>query len=124
MGVEDHDAADAGGKRTDYSFRYSQRFFNDRFQIVLGGKVSTGAQATNDVESFIDNISLEYRLDTSGTRYIRLFHNKNYESVLEGEITETGIGLVLRKRIDRLGEFIYFPVKRRRHFLETAKSSV
>ena len=57
-----------------------QRFFNDRFQIVLGGKVSTGAQATNDVESFIDNISLEYRLDTSGTRYIRLFHNKNYES--------------------------------------------
>ena len=49
-------------KRTDYSFRYSQRFFNDRFQIVLGGKVSTGAQATNDVESFIDNISLEYRL--------------------------------------------------------------
>ena len=33
MGVEDHDAADAGGKRTDYSFRYSQRFFNDRFQM-------------------------------------------------------------------------------------------
>lgn len=82
FGVEDHDDSDAGGKRTDYSFRYSQRFFNDRFQIVLGGKVSTGANATNDVESFIDNISLEYRLDQSGTRYIRLFHNKNYESVL------------------------------------------
>ena len=113
MGVEDHDAADAGGKRTDYSFRYSQRFFNDRFQIVLGGKVSTGAQATNDVESFIDNISLEYRLDTSGTRYIRLFHNKNYESVLEGEITETGIGLVLRKRIDRLSELFIFRKKKK-----------
>ena len=79
FGVEDD--SDAGGKRTDYSFRYSQRLFNDRFQIVLGGKVSTGANATNDVESFIDNISLEYRLDQSGTRYIRLFHNKNYESV-------------------------------------------
>ena len=70
FGVEDHDDSDAGGKRTDYSFRYSQRLFNDRFQIVLGGKVSTGANATNDVESFIDNISLEYRLDQSGTRYI------------------------------------------------------
>jgi len=74
--------------------------------------LSTGAQATNDVESFIDNISLEYRLDTSGTRYIRLFHNKNYESVLEGEITETGIGLVLRKRIDRLGELFIFRKKK------------
>lgn len=113
LGVEDHDDSDAGGKRTDYSFRYSQRFFNDRFQIVLGGKVSTGANATNDVESFIDNISLEYRLDRSGTRYIRLFHNKNYESVFEGEITETGIGLVLRKKMDRLSELFIFKKKKK-----------
>lgn len=113
FGVEDHDDSDAGGKRTDYSFRYSQRLFNDRFQIVLGGKVSTGANATNDVESFIDNISLEYRLDQSGTRYIRLFHNKNYESVFEGEITETGIGLVLRKKMDRLSELFIFKKKKK-----------
>lgn len=113
FGVEDHDDSDAGGKRTDYSFRYSQRFFNDRFQIVLGGKVSTGANATNDVESFIDNISLEYRLDQSGTRYIRLFHNKNYESVFEGEITETGVGLVLRKKMDRLSELFIFKKKKK-----------
>ena len=113
FGVEDHDDSDAGGKRTDYSFRYSQRFFNDRFQIVLGGKVSTGANATNDVESCIDNISLEYRLDQSGTRYIRLFHNKNYESVFEGEITETGVGLVLRKKMDRLSELFIFKKKKK-----------
>mgnify|MGYP000783659886 FL=1 len=113
FGVEGHDDSDAGGKRTDYSFRYSQRFFNDRFQIVLGGKVSTGANATNDVESFIDNISLEYRLDQSGTRYIRLFHNKNYESVFEGEITETGVGLVLRKKMDRLSELFIFKKKKK-----------
>ena len=113
FGVEDHDDSYAGGKRTDYSFRYSQRLFNDRFQIVLGGKVSTGANATNDVESFIDNISLEYRLDQSGTRYIRLFHNKNYESVFEGEITETGVGLVLRKKMDRLSELFIFKKKKK-----------
>ena len=113
FGVEDHDDSDAGGKRTDYSFRYSQRLFNDRFQIVLGGKVSTGANATNDVESFIDNISLEYRLDQSGTRYIRLFHNKNYESVFECEITETCVGLVLRKKMDRLSELFIFKKKKK-----------
>lgn len=113
FGVEDHDDSDAGGKRTDYSFRYSQRLFNDRFQIVLGGKVSTGANASNNAESFIDNISLEYRLDQSGTRYIRLFHDKNYESVFEGEITETGIGLVLRKKMDRLSELFIFKKKKK-----------
>lgn len=113
VGVEDHNNSEDGSTRTDYSFRYSQQLFNDRFQIILGGKVSTGANATNDAESFIDNVSLEYRLDASGTRYVRLFHNKNYESVLEGEITETGLGLVLRKKMDRLSELFIFKRKKK-----------
>ena len=112
MGIEDRTSSETGDKQTDYSFRYSQRFFNDRIQIVIGGKVSTGANATNDVESFIDNISLEYRLDVSGTRYIRVFYDKNYESILDGEITETGVGLVLRKKMDRLGELFIFRKKK------------
>lgn len=112
VGIEDRTAAETGDKQTDYSFRYSQRFFNDRVQIIIGGKVSSGANATNDVESFIDNISLEYRLDNSGTRYVRVFHNKNYESVLDGEITETGVGLVLRRKMDKLSELFIFRKKK------------
>ena len=112
VGIEDHDLSDTGGKRTDYSFRYSQRLFNNRFQIVIGGKVPTGENATNNAESFIDNISLEYRLDRTGTRYVRLFYDKNYESVLEGEITETGVGLVLRKKLDKLSELFIFKKKK------------
>jgi len=113
VGVEDYSTSETGSKRTDYSFRYSQRFFNDRVQIIIGGKVSTGTNTTNNVESFIDNISLEYRLDNSGTRYIRVFHNKNNESVLDGEITETGVGLVLRRKMDHLGELFIFRKKNR-----------
>ena len=112
VGIEDRTSAETGDKQTDYSFRYAQRLFNDRVQIVIGGKVSTGANATNDVESFIDNVSVEYRLDASGTRYIRAFHNKNYESVLDGEITETGVGLVLRRKMDKLGELFIFRKRR------------
>lgn len=112
VGIEDRTSAETGDTQKDFSFRYSQRFFNDRVQIVIGGKVSTGSNATNDAESFIDNISLEYRLDTSGTRYIRVFHNKNYESVLDGEITETGVGLVLRRKMDRLSELFIFKKKK------------
>lgn len=112
VGVEDRTSAETGTTQADYSFRYAQRFFNDRIQVVIGGKVSTGANATNTAESFIDNLSLEYRLDNSGTRYIRVFHNKNYESVLDGEITETGVGLVLRRKMDRLGELFIFRRKK------------
>ena len=98
------------GKRTDYSYRFARRFYNDRIRIVVGGKISTG-QTVDEKQSFIDNISLEYRLDTSGTRYVKLFHNKNYQSLLEGEIIETGAGVVLRKKMRRLGELFIFKNK-------------
>ncbi|MBO7417938.1 MAG: translocation/assembly module TamB domain-containing protein [Bacteroidaceae bacterium] len=102
VGIEDREMST--GTQTDYTFRYSQRFFNDRVQINIGGKISTGNNATNDMDSFIDNVSLEYRLDSGGTRYIRAFHNKNYENLIEGEITETGVGFLFRKKLDSLSD--------------------
>ena len=62
-------------------------------------------------ETFIDNVSIEYRLDNSGTRYVKLFHDKNYESILEGEVIETGVGIVLRKKVSKLGELFIFKRK-------------
>lgn len=111
LGMETVDNAEDGGKRTDYNFQFAKRFWNNRFRIVIGGKVSTGNTAQQD-ETFIDNVSIEYRLDNSGTRYIKLFHDKNYESVLEGEIIETGVGIVLRKKMSHLGELFIFRKKK------------
>lgn len=112
VGVEEYDETSGRGKHTDYSFSYSQRFFNNRVQVVIGGKVSTGENVENDVESFIDNISIEYRLDNTATRYVRVFHKKNYDNILEGEIIETGVGLILRRKVDRLGELFIFKKKK------------
>lgn len=110
LGMENYDDP-SGNQRTDYNFRYSQRFFNDRVQVVIGGRVSTGSD-TEQTQSFIDNVSLEYRLDDSGSRYVRLYHDRNYESLFEGEVIETGAGLVLRKRVNRLGELFIFRRKK------------
>ena len=48
------------------------------------------------------------------TRYVKLFHDKNYESVLEGEIIETGVGIVLRKKMSHLGELFIFKSKKKK----------
>ena len=110
LGMESVDDAE-GSKRTDYNFQFAKRFWNNRFRIVIGGTVSTGNTAKKD-ETFIDNVAVEYRLDDSGTRYVKVFHDKNYESVLEGEVIETGIGVVLRKKVSRLGELFIFKKKK------------
>lgn len=108
FGVETLD--DDRGRHTDYNFQFARRFWNNRVRIVVGGTVSTGRSAAQ-TESFIDKVSIEYRLDNSGTRYIRLFHDRNYESVLEGEVVETGVGLVLHRKLDKLSDLFLFKKK-------------
>ena len=110
LGMESTNDAE-GGRGTDYNFQFAKRFWNNRFRIVIGGTVSTGNAAQKN-ETFIDNVAIEYRLDNSGTRYVKLFHEKNYESVLEGEVIETGVGVVLRKKVSKLGELFIFKKKK------------
>lgn len=109
FGMESYDEDGDGSKRTDYSFRFAKRFYNDRIRIVLGGRISTGADINQgQAQPFIDNVSIEYRLDPSGTRYVKIFHNKDYESLLEGELTETGAGIVLHKKMQHMRELFIF----------------
>ena len=110
MDSYDENGDGTGGQRTDYNFSFAKRFWNDRIRIVLGGRISTGENASNSnqTQAFIDNVSIEYRLDASGTRYVKLFHDKNYESLLEGEITETGVGIVLRRKMLHMRELFNF----------------
>ncbi len=100
---DDYGSSGSGSKRTDYSFRFSKSLFNDRFRIVIGASVSSGEDVSKeDQQNFIDDISLEYMLDRGGNRYIKLFHQTGFESVLEGDVVETGIGIVLKRKVDRL----------------------
>ena len=107
MGVEQGTSA-TGGATTDYTFRFAKRFWGNRISVIVGGKVSTGENAVNTGESIIDNVSIEYRLDEGATRYVNVFYDKNYESLLDGEVTEMGVGLVLRRKTMRLGELFLF----------------
>ena len=114
FGMETTDEGGTGNTRTDYNFQFAKRFWNNRFQVIIGGKISTGNDVQQQDESFIDNISLEYRLDNSGTRYIKIFHDKNYESILDGEVIETGAGIVLRKKVSKLGELFIFRSRKKK----------
>ena len=102
----------AGTTTTDYSFKFSKRFLDDRISINIGGSVSTGHDAQNSAASFIDNISIEYRLDNSSTRYVRVFYDRDSHDPLEGSMMKTGAGLVLRRKTDRLSELFIFKKKK------------
>lgn len=43
-------------------------------------------------------------LNQSGSMYIKIFRHTGYESILEGEITQTGVGFVLKNKLNTLWE--------------------
>lgn len=92
-----------------YSYQVSKSLFDDRFKIVVGGNYTTDAQADeNFAENLIADISFEYMLNKQGTMYVKLFRHTGYESILEGEITQTGVGFVYKRKLHRLSDMFRF----------------
>lgn len=112
FGIDNTNTA-SGGTQTDYSFSFAKRFWGNRISLIVGGKVSSGSEAENTAQSIINNISVEYRLDKGGTRFVRLYYDHETESLLEGDITEMGAGIVFRKKSTRLGDLFLFRKERK-----------
>ncbi|MBQ5663283.1 MAG: translocation/assembly module TamB domain-containing protein, partial [Bacteroidaceae bacterium] len=110
VGITDLEDATTGDTYKNYSFSFTKRFWNDRLKVIIGGEVNNNANATAN-ESFINNVSLEWKISNSGNRYLRLFYDKNYESILEGEIIETGVGYVYKRKLNNLNELLIFNKK-------------
>ena len=111
VGMEQKTRED-GSTRTDYSFKFSKRFFSNRLNVVIGGKVNAdGNRYENESGAYIDNVSLEWRLNQGGTRYVRLYHERNYDNLIEGELVENGASIVLKKKFDKLSDLIIWKKK-------------
>ena len=87
-------------QRTDYSYQLSKRMFNNRVNARIGGRISTDDDPTTRgmEENLVDDISIEYMFTKNPNYFLKVFRHTGYESILEGEITRTGLGIVIRKR--------------------------
>lgn len=99
-----------GNTHTDYSFKFAKRLWNNRVNFVIGGKISGSDSSTDDSsdDAFIDNVSLEYRLDASSMRYIKVFYDRGAYDLLEGRVTEYGAGFIWRKKADKFWQLFNF----------------
>lgn len=109
LGIDQSSDA-AGNTTTDYSFKFAKRFWNNRFNFVIGGKLSNtnGSTTSNSDEFYIDNISLEYRLDNTASRYVKMFYQKDIGDILEEDLSKYGAGLILKKKMSSLFEIFDF----------------
>lgn len=107
----DNTTLSSGQVQTDYSFKFSKRFWNNRLNIVIGGKVSTGAEVENQNNTFFDNVTFEYRLSQNSNKYLKLFYERDSYDWLEGYVGKYGGGFMWRRKLQRLTDIFRFKSK-------------
>lgn len=120
FGIDQYDKTVDGknSTTTSYSYQLSKSLFSNRFKISVGGNYSTDANADeNFAENLVNDISFEYMIKqtASMSMYARLFRHVGYESILEGEVTETGVGLVMKRKLGDLRRFFRFRRRKKRN---------
>ena len=106
FGIDNYGIDGTGTLRTDYSYQFSKSLFDNRLKVVVGGSYASNQDVTQNLsENLIDDISLEYRLDKRENMYLKVFRQTGYESIVEGEITQTGVGFMYRKQVQSLLDF-------------------
>ncbi len=102
-------AADVNGNlHTDYTFKFSKRLWNNRLRIIMGGRVSTGSQFSEENGAYFDNFSLEYRLNQKETKYLKLYYEREAYDWLEGNLSEFGAGFMWRRKLRHFKDIFRF----------------
>ena len=99
--VNYYDGTQGMGRRVDYIGRFYKDFFQERLNTTVGVRYSTNDPLYGN-NFFPDDISLEYRLDTDGSRAVKAFMSREYENIFENEIAKFGASFTIRKKIKRL----------------------
>lgn len=105
LGVDQYNQTNNGVTQStmSYSYKVSKSLMNDRIKIIVGGNYNTDADDNENLQqNLINDISFEYLLNESGTMVIRVFRHTGFESILEGEVTQTGVGFVYKRKLGSL----------------------
>jgi hypothetical protein len=85
--------------RTQVEIGMKKQLFDERLSVEVGGKVDVeGAAAKqNSVSDIAGDVTVEYKLAKDGSFRIKAFRHNQYEGAIEGQLVETGVGLVYVK---------------------------
>jgi hypothetical protein len=91
---------------TNLELGLSQSLFSDRLTIRVSGDVylENPGEDPDEVMDYLDDVSIEYELTEDGNFQLVGFTQNEYDGLSQGEITETGVGIIYTKDYDKLRE--------------------
>jgi TamB, inner membrane protein subunit of TAM complex len=82
--------------QTDLNVKVSKSLFDDRIRVSVGSdfqleQTNPGQNATN----IAGDVSVDYKLSKDGRYMIRVYRNDQYQTVVQGQVVETGVSFIL-----------------------------
>ncbi|MDD2798797.1 MAG: translocation/assembly module TamB domain-containing protein [Bacteroidales bacterium] len=103
---DDYQSGQARG-RTQVEIGLKKQLFSDRLTVQLGGSVDVeGTKAKqNSASEITGDVTVEYKLTKDGRYRLKGFRHNQYEGVIEGQLVETGVGVVYVKDFNKWKKF-------------------
>ena len=93
-------------QKTDLEVGLSKKLLNDRLTVTVGSSFALEGpqQANQSASNIAGNVNVEYALSRDGRYRLRAYRRNQTESVIEGQIIETGLGFTLVVDYNRFRE--------------------
>lgn len=85
-------------ERTDLTVGVSKKLLNDRLRVNVGSNFQLdgpSASETNKTTNIAGDVQIDYQLSKDGRYMVRAYRKDQYESVIEGQVVETGLSFIL-----------------------------
>ncbi|HEX4850914.1 MAG TPA: translocation/assembly module TamB domain-containing protein, partial [Puia sp.] len=86
----------SGMTQTQLDVNVSKQLFNDRIRVTVGSNFQLDNTYQNQNSNTIaGNVSVDYRLSKDGRYMLRAYRKDQYETIVEGQVVETGLTFIL-----------------------------
>ena len=103
----DYQTGEAQG-RTQVDIGLKKQLFNERLSIQLGGTVDVEGEKArqNSASNITSDVDVEYKITKDGRYRLKGFRHNQYEGVIEGQLVETGAGIIYVRDFNKWKEFL------------------
>jgi hypothetical protein len=92
--------------RTQVEIGLKKQLFNERLSVQVGGAVDIEGEKAkhNSTSDIASDITVEYKLNKDGSLRLKGFRHDQYEGAIEGQLVETGAGVMYVKDFNQWGK--------------------
>lgn len=119
----DYQSGQAQG-RTQVEIGLKKELFNQRLTVQLGGSVDIEGERAkqNSTSEITSDVTIEYKLTKDGRYRLKGFRHNLYDGAIEGQIVETGSGVVYVRDFNKWKEFFKAPKKKKNPTIQAVQN--